>query len=206
MIILSTVFKVFIVVTINLMLFLIIPASKDIFNQDNETHKKNSPAQRRIVAEVIKKKKEKKIVHKETKTRKIHTGGSKSFQQQLSLKLAPDLGIVGSVEGVALQQEDVKTEVFSGDEVDQIAVPLFQPQPQFPESAKKKSVSGSVAVTFIIDTKGKISSFESIRSPDEGFVHEIRKTLLQWKFKPAKRRGVPVKQKTSVEIDFSYKG
>jgi TonB family protein len=71
---------------------------------------------------------------------------------------------------------------------------------------KKRSVSGSVAVTFVIDTDGKISSFESIRSPDESFEREIRKTLMQWKFKPAKRRGVPVKQKTSVEIDFSYRG
>lgn len=203
MAILGLLARIAIVVAINFACFLIIPLSKDLLNKVHTQEEKSKAPQRRIIAQVNKPKKKKETKQPTSKTRKVSSGSAKSISNSFKFKLTPDLGLSAGGGGVAIQQEGEEAEVFDGSNVDEEAVPIAQEQPAFPSQARKLAIEGSAEVTFVIGTNGKVEAIENITAPHQSFESSIRKSMGKWKFTPAQKNGVPVKQKASIVIDFS---
>ncbi len=194
--------KAFIVVVINFSLFLLIPISQRLMHGDFSA-KGNNSAQRRIVAEVVKPEKQKQKQQKERRIRDVNTSQGRKMQNPMKFKLSPDLSVSSGNAGVAIRTNDSEAQVFSSDEVDQPATLVRRVKPRFPQQAKNLAVSGDVVVEFIVDVDGRVSQLLNIRAPHPSFKAEVREAIAQWKFKPARNQGVPVKQKVQIVIGFN---
>jgi TonB family protein len=129
-----------------------------------------------------------------------NTSGSPSnmrFVPDLSTQSGPDNG-----NGVALGTQDLGAEVFDEGQTDEPAVAVFSPAVPFPDRAREMNIEGTVKAVFVVNYLGKVTTVDIVKSPDQSFTREVKKTLLTWRFKPAKNKGVPVNMRFSKEIEF----
>jgi TonB family protein len=64
------------------------------------------------------------------------------------------------------------------------------------------NIEGTVKAIFVVNYLGKVTTVDIVKSPDQSFTREVKKTLLTWRFKPAKNKGVLVNMRFSKEIEF----
>jgi TonB family protein len=129
-----------------------------------------------------------------------NTGASPS-----NMRFVPDLGAQSGPDngsGVALGTQDLGAEVFDEGQTDEPAVTVFSPAVPFPDQAREMNIEGSVKAIFVVNYLGKVTNVDIVKSPDQSFTREVKKTLLTWRFKPAKNKGVPVNMRFSKEIEF----
>jgi len=81
--------------------------------------------------------------------------------------------------------------------------PVYQPEPEFSEEARKKKVSGTVTLEFVVTSKGEVVDIRAMNSLGSGLDEKAIEAVRHWKFKPATKDGKPVSVLTAVEIDFS---
>jgi TonB family protein len=196
----ATGFKIVIISGINLLLFLVIPVVSNLFNTlpGRKDEVKNQP---RIIAEIRKPKQQEKKQQKQ-RTRKVQTSGGKQEGSRMNFKFTPDLGIANG-EGVGIQtRQDMEAMVFEEGETDEAAVPVAQPPIPYPDQARKAGVEGELEIIFVVDRDGKLGSIEFPRSPDPVITNAARKALEEWRFKPAKNKGIPVRVKMKVIVEF----
>jgi protein TonB len=62
----------------------------------------------------------------------------------------------------------------------------------YPLSAKRRGVGGTVVAILTINEKGDVESVKIVKSAGHGFDELARETFLKWKFEPALNNGVPV--------------
>lgn len=202
--ILNMVWKLGVVLFINFSLFIIIPASKSLFDTVKEQPK--TSVQKKIVAEFIKPKNKEIKEVKEIRIRKVtSTASNRGLQNPMKFNITPDLAPAGNGDGVAIGQHNFKAEVFEEGDVDETIVPVALPPISFPPSARKLGIEGEVILLFVVDEEGKVSEIESIRAPHVSFAEQIQQEIKQWRFKPARKNGVPVKCKVKQTIQFSLK-
>lgn len=72
----------------------------------------------------------------------------------------------------------------------------------YPEKAKKKGITGTVAVGVIADTEGNVTDFKVLSSPDKSLTQAVEKYIKELKFKKMQKDGVPATLKTTVKIEF----
>ena len=87
--------------------------------------------------------------------------------------------------------------------VDENPVPIKTPPPHYPSSLKREGVSGLVAVVIVIDEKGSIMSSSIAKSSNPEFEKPALDAVKNWKFKPAKKDGNPVKVRVTVPLRFN---
>lgn len=87
--------------------------------------------------------------------------------------------------------------------VDENPVPLKTPPPKYPESLKREGVSGVVAVVIVIDEKGSIIGSSIAKSSNSEFEKPALDAVKNWKFKPAKKDGTPVKVRVTIPLRFN---
>ena len=87
--------------------------------------------------------------------------------------------------------------------VDENPVPIKTPPPKYPESLKREGISGVVAVIIVIDEKGAIISSTVAKASNPDFERPALEAVKNWKFKPAKKDGVPVKVRVTVPLRFN---
>ena len=74
---------------------------------------------------------------------------------------------------------------------------------EYPRQAKRMGVQGRVILQFIVDKDGSITNVEVLRGIGAGCDEEAMRILKESpKWKPAKQRGRPVKQKMTFPINF----
>jgi len=88
------------------------------------------------------------------------------------------------------------------DRVDQIPIPLVQTEPIYPYELRKKGITGSAVVGFIVDTKGNVHDVRVIQATHEEFGMAAVACVSKWKFKPGVRGGRTVNTLLSVPIYF----
>ncbi|MGM0612647.1 MAG: energy transducer TonB [Bacteroidota bacterium] len=74
---------------------------------------------------------------------------------------------------------------------------------EYPESARKNNVEGTVYITFVIDTDGSVTEVELLRGIEENCnkaALEVVKSMPKWI--PGKQRGEPVKVQFNMPIRF----
>jgi len=129
-----------------------------------------------------------------------NTGGSQS-----NMRFVPDLGAQSGPEngnGVVLGTQDLGAEVFDEGQTDEPAVAMYSPAVPFPDRAREMNIEGTVKAIFVVNYLGKVTTVDIVKSPDQSFTREVKKTLLTWRFKPAKNKGVLVNMRFSKEIEF----
>ncbi len=191
--------KIAAAVGVNYLLFILMPVLAALLGTglDQSASKLN---QRRIVAQLIKKKEKKKKKEKR-RIRKVRTAKSRRDQSRFNLKFTPNLGAMGG-DGVAVDAHEAKAVIFNEGETDESPVPLRVTPVPFPEAAKAKGLFGNLIIEIIIGRRGQVESVKIIQSPHSMFSSAARRTVMGWKFKPGKNKGAPVRVRARKLIEF----
>jgi protein TonB len=81
-------------------------------------------------------------------------------------------------------------------------IPIYTPEPEFSEEARKAKFMGSVLVNLIVDTQGLPKNVRVARGVGMGLDEKALEAVRQYKFKPAMENGKPVPVELNVEVNF----
>ena len=81
-------------------------------------------------------------------------------------------------------------------------VPIFTPEPEFSEEARKAKVSGNVLVYLQVDTLGRPMHVRVLNGIGMGLDERAVAAVRQYRFKPARENGVAVPVEMQVEVNF----
>ena len=90
--------------------------------------------------------------------------------------------------------------------VDQVPKLLKRGPLSYPESARKKRLTGDVTVRFLLDERGEISRVHVLHAaPPDAFNNAALIAVKQWKFAPAVKDGKPVPVWVDLPLHFSLR-
>jgi TonB family protein len=76
--------------------------------------------------------------------------------------------------------------------------------PEYPRSARRRNMQGSVEVVFTVTTDGRVRGLSVVRSePGETFDQAAMDAVEQWRFEPVIENGVAVEKRSAVRLAFS---
>jgi TonB family protein len=81
-------------------------------------------------------------------------------------------------------------------------VPIFQPEPEYSEEARKAKWQGSVLLSLVVDESGKAVQIKVTKSLGLGLDQKAIEAVEKWRFKPGTKDGKPVAVIASVEVNF----
>lgn len=76
--------------------------------------------------------------------------------------------------------------------VDKPPVPIYQPDPEFSEEARRVKQQGMVGACMWVNSNGTTSHIQIVQPLGFGLDEEAKKSLATWRFKPASKDGKPV--------------
>jgi len=85
-------------------------------------------------------------------------------------------------------------------------IPIKQVAPKYPFIERLGSGSGDCAIAMILDTEGVPQNVHVVKSADRRLDESAIKAVMQWRYKPALRGGVPVPVEMKVIVKFQIKG
>ena len=90
-------------------------------------------------------------------------------------------------------------------QVDSPAEPVRHPQPAYPPALQQAGIEGFVEVRFVVDTTGQVEtgSLVVIRSSHPQFEAPVLEAILATSYRPARVRGVAVRQLVQQRIRFA---
>jgi TonB family protein len=74
--------------------------------------------------------------------------------------------------------------------------------PEYSEEARKAKYSGSVTLSIVVNTDGKAEQIAVVKSLGMGLDEKAVEAVQKWRFTPGKNKGVPVKVRATVEVNF----
>jgi TonB family protein len=81
-------------------------------------------------------------------------------------------------------------------------VPIYKPEPEYSEEARKAKYSGTVLLQLIIDANGNTRDIHVIRPLGLGLDEKAIEAVAKWRFRPALKGGRPVAVEAQVEVNF----
>lgn len=81
-------------------------------------------------------------------------------------------------------------------------VPVFRPDAEYTDEARKAQLSGKVVLSVVVETDGSTSNIEITKALGMGLEQKAVEAVRQWKFKPATMAGRPVRARVNVEAAF----
>lgn len=82
-------------------------------------------------------------------------------------------------------------------------VPVFKPEPEFTEEARRAKHQGTVMLALIVGPDGKTRDIRVVRKLGMGLDEKAIESARQWKFEPATKDGKPVAVAINIEVDFT---
>lgn len=82
-------------------------------------------------------------------------------------------------------------------------VPIYSPDPDYSEEARKAKYQGTVVLTVIVGPDGRVHNARVSRSLGMGLDEKAIEKVMVWKFKPATKDSKPVAVEVSVEVQFN---
>jgi protein TonB len=79
---------------------------------------------------------------------------------------------------------------------------LAAPLPDYPKDFARTNLEGTVRLRFVVEPDGTVRNVEVVGSPPAPLAAVSVNAILQWKFKPLKRDGQPVKVRFERDIVF----
>ena len=81
--------------------------------------------------------------------------------------------------------------------------PIYDPDPEFSDEARRAKYQGVCVVSLIVDAQGNPQNVRVVRTLGMGLDEKAIETVQKWKFKPALKDGkTPVPVMITVEVDF----
>jgi protein TonB len=80
--------------------------------------------------------------------------------------------------------------------------PIYSPDPEFSEEARKAKYQGTCTLMIVVDTDGKPTNLRVVSSLGMGLDEKALETVRTWRFEPGQKDGHPVKVEMAVEVDF----
>ena len=118
-------------------------------------------------------------------------------------------GSGGAAEGTGPQEGEGRGDAlfgFSLADVDSHPAVLRRTTPVYPESARRKRISGEVVLRFLLEASGKVSHLQVIRSEPAGIFDQASLAAVkQWRFSPAMKDGRAVPAWVEVPLQFSLR-
>jgi TonB family protein len=90
---------------------------------------------------------------------------------------------------------------------------IYAPNPEFSDKARSKKVSGTCVFSVVVDTKGNPQDIQLVKSIGDGLNPKLRSAAAsldqnamaavhQYRFEPAKLKGIPVPYRVNIEVTF----
>ena len=83
-----------------------------------------------------------------------------------------------------------------------VPVPLFQPQAEITDEARKNNVNGDCAFSLVVDAHGLPQDVQQTKKLGYGLDQNAIAAIMQYRFKPAIKNGQPVSVKINIEVSF----
>jgi TonB family protein len=80
--------------------------------------------------------------------------------------------------------------------------PLYHPDPEYTDRARRKKISGMVLLSIVVTPEGTVRDAKVTTSLDKDLDQQALKAVSTWKFQPATKDGKPVPVRIAVETDF----
>ena len=81
-------------------------------------------------------------------------------------------------------------------------VPIFKPEPEYSEEARKAKFQGAVLLAIVILPDGTTSNIRVIRPLGLGLDEKAIEAVQKWRFRPSMKDGRPVPVSANVEVNF----
>jgi len=81
-------------------------------------------------------------------------------------------------------------------------VPVFRPEPEYSEEARKAKWQGAVLLEIVVDENGVPQGIKVIRSLGLGLDQKAIEAVQKWRFKPGLKDGKPVPVSAAIEVNF----
>jgi TonB family protein len=165
---------------------------------------KKLQAQQQVLMEVIRKPPEERKKAMPQVRQVKQSSANKNLGNQVAMKLIPDLAVDagGSGDAAVIQSQDLQVEVFEEGETDERPIPMETTPVAYPLEARERGIEGTLVVYFIIGHDGKVKSIDVQKSPSPIITREATRTIQTWRFKPGRKKGIPVNVRAKKEIQF----
>jgi protein TonB len=80
--------------------------------------------------------------------------------------------------------------------------PIFSPDPEFSEEARKAKYQGTCTLMIVVATNGRPINIRVVNSLGMGLDEKAIETVKTWRFEPGQKDGHPVNVEMAVEVDF----
>jgi len=81
-------------------------------------------------------------------------------------------------------------------------IPIYKPEPEYSEEARKAKYSGSVLLSLVIDEHGNTRDIHIVRPLGLGLDEKAIEAVARWRFRPGLKSGRPVAVQAEVEVSF----
>ncbi len=81
-------------------------------------------------------------------------------------------------------------------------VPLYKPEPEYSEEARKAKFQGTVVLSIVVDEKGLPRNLKIVRALGLGLDEKAIEAVQKWRFRPGNKDGKPVAVLATVEVNF----
>jgi periplasmic protein TonB len=80
--------------------------------------------------------------------------------------------------------------------------PIYSPDPEFSEEARKAKYQGTCTLMIVVATDGRPINIRVVNSLGMGLDEKAIETVRTWRFEPGQKDGHPVNVEMAVEVDF----
>lgn len=81
-------------------------------------------------------------------------------------------------------------------------VPIYRPEPQYSEEARKAKWGGTVTLSLVVDETGHTTDIHVLKPLGLGLDQKAIEAVSKWLFKPGMKDGKPVKVYAQIEVTF----
>jgi protein TonB len=81
-------------------------------------------------------------------------------------------------------------------------VPIYKPEPEYSEEARKAKFQGMVVLFVVVDEKGNPRDLKVIRPLGLGLDQKAIEAVQKWRFRPGMKDGHPVPVQATIEVNF----
>jgi TonB family protein len=79
---------------------------------------------------------------------------------------------------------------------------LSKVDPEYSEEARKAKYSGAVMLSIVVNTDGRAEDIKVLRSLGMGLDEKAVDAVRKWRFLPGRNKGVPVRVRAQIEVNF----
>ena len=81
-------------------------------------------------------------------------------------------------------------------------IPIFSPDPEYSEEARKAKFQGTVVLYVVVDEKGNPRDLKVVRPLGLGLDQKAIEAVEKWKFRPGTKDGRAVPVQATIEVNF----